>query len=227
MLTLKDGNATASKMDQLIAFLEREYEVMTSLMDAEISLEQLLEDRGIINVRIEELNRSKKDSDHSVENELSNLREELEMRNAQIADMQQKIYATDLETYVSSVGDNIHSMIEARAAMKHLWKILLDMRRDKIHSIEELKTQLSSSEEKCTELSKIIKSLELTHQKIIQEYEEKIDLVLTPEQDQNFKQKEDQQKTIDRLMKEIENYAQQQQQNNTFNVTKKKVMHLI
>lgn len=199
MLLLKDGNANVSKMDQLIAFLEREYDVMTSLVDAEISLEQLIEDRSIISVRIEELRQSLKEPGSSAEQELTNLREELELRNAQIADMQQKIYVTDLESYICSVGDNIHSMLEARAAMKHLWKNILDLRRDKTQSVEELKTQLSSAEEKCCELNKNIENLKLAHQHVIREYEEKISVILSPEQDENIKQA-----TIDKFMEEVE-----------------------
>lgn len=198
ILSLKDGHATASRMDQLIAFLEREYEVMTSLVDAEISLTQLLEDRGIISVRIDELRRSMKTCKPSVEQELASLQEELEMRNAQISDMQQKIYATDLETYICSVGDNIHSMMEARVAMKHIWKTALDIRREKVHSMEDLKTQLNTAEEKCIELTKSIETLKLAHQHAIQEYEEKIALILRPRKEQTSKLRESKQDTISR-----------------------------
>lgn len=186
MLSLKDGNHSVSKMEQLIAFLEREYDVMTSLVDAELTLDQLMEDRSIISLRIAELNRSQKElpsppdsSSSTVEQELINLREELELRNAQIFDMQQKIYVTDLETYISSVGDNIHNMMEARIAMKHLWKSILDIRRDKTQSLEELKTQLTTTEEKCHELNRNIDNLKKTHEHVIREYEEKIAVILS------------------------------------------------
>lgn len=213
ILNLKDGNATASKIDQLVAFLEREYEVMTSLVDAEVSLGQLLEDRGIINVRIEELRRSVKVSSRSVNEELAALQEELDMRNAQIADMQQKVYATDLDNYICSVGNNIQSMMEARVAMKHLWKTTLNMRREKTHLIEELKTQLNSSEDKYAELCKNMEDLKIKNQNIIEECEEKMALILNSEQQHNLQHQEDQQKTIDRLMKEIENYTRLLQNN--------------
>lgn len=220
MLNQKDGNGMVSKMDQLVAFLEREYEVMISLVDAELSLEQLLEDRGIISVRIKEITQSQKDLDPSAAQELVNLQEELDMRNAQIADMQQKVYVTDLESYISSVGDNIHSILEARIAMKHLWKTTLDMHRDKLQSMEELKSQLSSSEEKCAELSKSIENMKMAHQNVIQEYEEKIALVLSPEQEHNFKQQTEQQKTINRLMMEVDKYTQLFQDNASHNSPK-------
>lgn len=215
MLHSKDGNTSTSKIDQLIPFLEREYEIMTSLVDAEIHLEHLHEVRRIINVRIEELNRTQETWDVSDKREVEHLQEELEMRNAQIADMQQKVYATDLDNYICSVGNNIQSMMEARAAMKHLWKTTLNMRREKTHSIEDLKTQLSTAEEKCNELSKNIEDLKVANQSIVQEYEEKIALILCPQQDQkDLQHQEDQQKTIERLMKEIENYARLLQNKN-------------
>lgn len=213
ILTLIDGSETLSRVDQFTTLLEREYDVMTSLVDAEISIEQLLEDRSIINARIEKLSQSQSDLNPNVEQELMNLREELELRNAQIDDLQQKIYASDLDSHINSVGDNINSMMEARAALKHLCKTTLNMRRAKTQSIEELRSQLSMAEDKCAELTRNLETSKRTQQDIIQEYEEKIELVLTPEQNQNLKRQEEQQKTIDKLMRKVENYAQLLQNN--------------
>lgn len=214
IVTSNNDNEFFSKIDQLIEFLKGEMDLMTTLVEAEISLEKLLEDRRIISDRVAELSGSLKDSleNPCVEKELENLQEDLKVRNDQIDNMQ-KTCGVDLETHLCSMVDNIHSMMGARSFIKHLWKTTLDMRRETVHSIQALKNQLSLAEEKCTELTRHIETLNMTHQNVIQEYEEKMALVLTPEEEQNFKQQIEQQKTIDILKRKVDNYAQLLQNN--------------
>lgn len=206
MQSAKDVNAASQKIDQVIACVERELEVIISLIDAERTLEQLMDDRGIISSRIGELKKQQNLHESSGHMELANLQEELEMRNAQISDLQQKVCANDINTLIRSLVENVHSVPEARAVFKHLLKSLVEIRRENAQALEELRSQLHAADDRCSEATRTIKQLQLEHQEVIAEYEEKISVALTPEQENRLKLQEEQQKKIESLMIELENY---------------------
>ena len=206
----KDATAASVKIDQIIACVERELEVIISLIDAERTLEQLMDDRGIISRRLNELKEQQPTPDpkSSVGLEIASLEEEFEMRNAQISDMQQKVCANDIDTLIKSLGENVHSLVEARAVFKYLLKTLADMRREYAQISDELRSQIHTAEEKSYEAAKTIQQLKLEHEQAIAEYEEKISMALTPEQEERLKLHEEQEKKIESLMIELENYKQ-------------------
>ncbi|KAM7349272.1 kinesin-like protein 3A isoform 2-T2 [Cochliomyia hominivorax] len=222
MQSSKDATAASVKIDQVIACVERELEVIISLIDAERTLEQLMDDRGIISSRLGELKQQYPVPDPQSPEalEITNLEEELEMRNAQISDLQQKVCANDIDTLIKSLGDNVHSLAEARAVFKYLLKTLADMRREQSQLCEELRSQIHVVEEKSNEAAKLIQQMKLEHEQAIAEYEEKISVALTPEQEQRLKLQEEQEKKIESLMIELENYKQLRE--NSTNNNKKK-----
>lgn len=176
--TNKNSNASQVKIDQIAACVDKELEVIISLVDAEGTLEQLKDDRSIIKNRIEELKRLQSEGNTSVELELANLLEELEMRNTQIADIQQKICDNDMDILIRSISENCQNIIESRAMAKRLLKSIVEMRRDHVHITEELRTQVNSIEEKYTELCNVVNVLKSEHESTVAEYEEKIAVVL-------------------------------------------------
>lgn len=206
----KDATAASVKIDQAIACCERELEVIISLIDAERTLEQLMDDRGIISTRLAELQQQNVAPNPQTPAglEIANLEEEIEMRNAQISDIQQKVCANDIDTLIKSLGENVHSLAEARAVLKYLLKTLVDMRREYAQISDELRSQIHTAEEKTNEAAKTIQRLKLEHEQAIAEYEDKISLALTPEQEQRLKLQEEQEKKIESLMIELENYKQ-------------------
>lgn len=208
MQSAKVATAASVKIDQIIACVERELEVIISLIDAERTLEQLMDDRGIISSRLGELESQQPypDPQSPAGLEIANLQEELEMRNAQISDLQQKVCANDLDTLIRSLGENVQNLAEARAVFKYLLKTLADMRREHTHLVEELRSQLHTAEEKSNDTDKIIRQMKLEHEEAIAEYEEKISVALTPEQEKRLKLQEEQEKKIEALMIELENY---------------------
>lgn len=222
MQSAKDATAASVKIDQVIACVERELEVIISLIDAERTLEQLMDDRGIISSRLGELQQQHPlpDPQSPAALEIANLEEELEMRNAQISDLQQKVCANDIDTLIKSLGDNVQSLTEARAVFKYLLKTLVDMRREQAQLCEELKSQIHTVEEKSNEAAKLIQQMKVEHEQAIAEYEEKISVALTPEQEQRLKLQEEQEKKIEALMIELENYKQLRE--NATNNNKKK-----
>lgn len=206
----KDANAASVKIDQVIACVERELEVIISLIDAERTLEQLMDDRGIISSRLGELQKQQTPPEpHSqAALEIANLQEELDMRNAQISDLQQKVCANDVDKLIQTLADSVQSLTEARAVFKHLLKSMVELRREHALALEDLRSQLHAADDRCNEAQKIIKQMKLEHEEAIAEYEEKISVALTPEQEQRLKLQEEQQKKIESLMIELENYKQ-------------------
>lgn len=206
----KDANAASVKIDQVIACVERELEVIISLIDAERTLEQLMDDRGIISSRLGELQKIQPPPEpHSqAALEIATMQEELDMRNAQISDLQQKVCANDVDKLIQTLADSVQSVSEARSVFKHLLKSMVEIRREHAQALEDLRSQLHAADDRCNETSKTIKQMKLEHEEAIAEYEEKIALALTPEQVQRLKLQEEQQKKIESLMIELENYKQ-------------------
>uniref|UniRef100_A0A1A9W714 Kinesin motor domain-containing protein n=1 Tax=Glossina brevipalpis TaxID=37001 RepID=A0A1A9W714_9MUSC len=198
----KDSNVASTKISEIIACVERELEVIASLMEAEYTLQQLKDDRSIINSRLEELQQQQCGGNTTADGELKNLRDELEMRDNQIGELQQKVCANNIETIMRNLSDAGHSLVEARAIVKHLLKIITEMKRETIQSRE----NHLIAEEKCVEATKNMDVLKQKYEDTIAEYEEKISLALTPEQEQSLKLQEQQQKKIETLLMEVENY---------------------
>ncbi|XP_013109818.2 chromosome-associated kinesin KIF4A isoform X1 [Stomoxys calcitrans] len=206
----KDANAASMKIDQVIACVEREIEVIISLIDAERTLEQLMDDRGIISSRLGELQKQQPlpEPNSQAALEIAVMQEEIDMRNAQISDLQQKVCANDLDKLIQTLADSVQSIAEARAVFKHLLKSLVELRREQAQATEDLRSQLHAADDRCNEAFKTIKQMKLEHEEVIAEYEEKITVALTPEQEQRLKLQEEQQKKIESLMIELENYKQ-------------------
>uniref|UniRef100_A0A1B0C5I3 Kinesin motor domain-containing protein n=1 Tax=Glossina palpalis gambiensis TaxID=67801 RepID=A0A1B0C5I3_9MUSC len=198
----KECNISSTKVAEIIACVERELEVIVSLIEAERTLEQLKDDRSIINRRLEELQHQQCDNEIGIADELNNLRCELEMRDNQIADLQQKVCVNDIDAIIRNLSDAAHSLLEARAVIKHLLKVIMEMRRENIQTREDLLI----AEEKCMEATKSTHALKLEYEEAIAEYEEKISVALTPEQEQRLKLQEKQERKIETLLIEIENY---------------------
>ncbi|XP_017471190.1 PREDICTED: chromosome-associated kinesin KIF4A [Rhagoletis zephyria] len=232
----KDGNTASNKIDQVISLVERELEVIVSFIDAEHTLEQLMEDRGIISARIAELQNQQIAPGSVPSQELPTLKEDLEMRNAQITDLQQKVYTVDLEGRMRSLYDNIQNVAEARAMMRQLLKSISVMRREHAVRLQEQKMALDeqtalreSAEQASAVATKRMRLMELEHEEAIAErentYEDKIAVLLrelhnapllavgtgdklTPEQEERFKIQEEQLNKMEAMREELEEYKQ-------------------
>ncbi|XP_054729971.1 chromosome-associated kinesin KIF4A-like [Anastrepha obliqua] len=230
----KDVNTASNKIDQVVSWVERELEVIVSFIDAEHSLEQLMEDRGIISIRIEELRKQQPEPGSISAQDLSTLHEELEMRNAQITDLQQKVFTVDLEVRIRSLAEGIQNVAESRAVIRKLLKSISDMRREHAIRLQEQKIALEeqkalreAAEQTSVVAAKRIRLMELEHEEAIAErentYEEKIAVLLrelhnapqlaagsgealTPEQEERLKIQEELLNKMDTLREELEYY---------------------
>lgn len=81
----------ANSKDEVKTWIAQEFEVLMATIEADYSLERLMQDRASLVHQSEQL---KKSSDSNKE-ELATVIEFIELRNAQIADLQQKILESD------------------------------------------------------------------------------------------------------------------------------------
>ncbi|KRK06078.1 uncharacterized protein Dyak_GE16938, isoform B [Drosophila yakuba] len=141
----KDHGGSAKLQAQTDSWVDRELEIILSLIDAEHSLEQLMEDRAVINNHYHLLQQEKTNDPAEAKAQagiLANLEEELEMRNAQISDLQQKVCPADLDSRIRSLAEGVQSLGESRAVSKQLLKTLVQQRRLQAASLNEQRTAL-------------------------------------------------------------------------------------
>ncbi|KAH8411652.1 hypothetical protein KR215_008096, partial [Drosophila sulfurigaster] len=173
----------AAKLDALV---DRELEVILSLIDAEHSLEQLMEDRAVINAHCNEIKQSAHTQPQGEQAQLvASLEEELEMRNAQIADLQQKVSTIDLDSRMRALCESVQSIGESRAINKQLLKSLVQQRREQSQGIMEqkvLRSQLNEAQQGHEEMAKRLRQVECKHEELLlsqqRSYEEKVALLL-------------------------------------------------
>lgn len=119
------GSVKAGAVQQ---YIEQELEVHLSIVEAEKSLEELMEYRAWITEQIENLRNST--DDEANRKKIVELENDLALRKAQISDLQQKILTVDQENKSRTQWDNIQSMLEAKVALKCLFELLVDAKRD-------------------------------------------------------------------------------------------------
>lgn len=81
----------ANNKDEIKTWIAQELEVLTATIEAGYSLERLMQDRASLVHQLEQLRKN----DDSNKEELATVTEFIELRNAQIADLQQKILESD------------------------------------------------------------------------------------------------------------------------------------
>ncbi|XP_049877917.1 chromosome-associated kinesin KIF4 [Pectinophora gossypiella] len=109
-------------------YIEQELEVHLSIVEAEKSLEELMEYRAFITEQLEELRH--RTDDEANRKKIAELEDDLALRKAQISDLQQKILTADQENKSRTQWDNIQSMLEAKVALKCLFELLVDAKRE-------------------------------------------------------------------------------------------------
>ncbi|XP_026734696.1 chromosome-associated kinesin KIF4 isoform X2 [Trichoplusia ni] len=119
------GSVKAGAVQQ---YIEQELEVHLSIVEAEKSLEELMEYRAWITEQIENLRNSTDDAANR--KKIAELEDDLALRKAQISDLQQKILTADQENKSRTQWDNIQSMLEAKVALKCLFELLVDAKRE-------------------------------------------------------------------------------------------------
>lgn len=81
----------ANNKDEVKTWIAQELEVLMATIEANYSLEKLMQNRASLSHQLEQL---KKNND-AHQDELTTIAEFIDLRNAQIADLQQKILESD------------------------------------------------------------------------------------------------------------------------------------
>ncbi|XP_023954901.1 chromosome-associated kinesin KIF4 [Bicyclus anynana] len=119
------GNVKTSAIQQ---YIEQELEVHLSIVEAEKSLYELMEYRAWLTQQIETLHN--KPDDEANRNKIAELEVDLALRKAQISDLQQKILTADQENKSRTQWDNIQSMMESKVALKCMFDLLVEAKRE-------------------------------------------------------------------------------------------------
>lgn len=192
----KDQTGTG-KLDALV---DREVEVILSLIDAEHSLEQLMEDRAVINAHCNEIKEQQQVQPSEEQAKLlASLEEDLEMRNAQIADLQQKMCSNDLDSRMRALAENVQSIGESRVINKQLLKTLIQQRREQAHGVMEQKmqhddqrSQLNEVLQQREQLAREMQQTKCKYEEMMvkqqRAYEEKVALLLRGKNDKSFEE---------------------------------------
>lgn len=150
-----------NKIERVTSLLDQELEVLVSTAEAERTIDLLKKDRNCLN---EELRRLKtlttdnmsEEELKKVESEKESLLEDIELRSTQIADMQQKIMDSNQESKWRNHVEQLHSLMDAKSAIKHLFTLATDAKKDA--SIKEF--MLKETKEMCSELKEKLNNYE-------------------------------------------------------------------
>lgn len=136
--------------DVVQTWIEHEMSILMSIVDAQVSLEQLRKDRRIYEDRLDALNGMVQKTPE-IEADIEKTKEDLDMRTAQISDLQQKVVANDIENKIKTLPDNFTALNGLKIAMRYILNALVELRENfsslKMKS-EEIKGVLEASEER-------------------------------------------------------------------------------
>uniref|UniRef100_A0A673XX07 Kinesin-like protein n=1 Tax=Salmo trutta TaxID=8032 RepID=A0A673XX07_SALTR len=179
-------------------WLLNEVEVMVSTGEARRHLQDLLEDRKILAEEISQLKQqmeagerpaakvrrrtliiseleSQGELEVSLSKQVDNLGTEINLRSAQIADLQQKVLDADNEGRLKQRWDNITTMVEAKCALKVLMSELVSAKTTSSTLESELKQEKSNvldlQKTLCDE-RKLMSTMDMEHQHHLVELEQ-------------------------------------------------------
>ncbi|XP_030823718.1 chromosome-associated kinesin KIF4A isoform X2 [Camarhynchus parvulus] len=215
------------------SWLANEVEVLVSTEEARRHLADLLEDRKILAKELLQLKEKKDagenpppklrrrtycladlealDTDLSVSKQIESLQTEMELRSAQIADLQQKLLDADNGDRAKQRWDSIATILEAKCALKYLLGELVSSK------VQESKLQsgLQQSQASCSDVQKMLMEernhiaemeAEFQNQILVQEqqHQEKVLYLLS-----QFQQKEAAEKRLEDSLNEQEKQLQE------------------
>lgn len=164
-------------------YIDHEICVIHSSIDAKNTMQSLMNDRGLLMSRLQNLKATVQKTP-SIETEISQLEEDLEMRSAQISDMRGHLAETDVEAKLKNIPENFATVPELRIAMSYVLRALAEAREmfntNKMKT-DELKAAYEASEERVEflveENAEIQKLVDEEKEKMERDFEQKITLI--------------------------------------------------
>ena len=111
------NKTNSNRADVIQTWIDHELELIFSTVDAQISLKGLMSDRAMLFERLGNLKATVQKTP-KMELDIKALSEDLEIRNAQISDMQQKVMSMDVEAKLKSLPESMNSMAELKIVLK-------------------------------------------------------------------------------------------------------------
>ncbi|XP_047115391.1 chromosome-associated kinesin KIF4A [Schistocerca piceifrons] len=184
----RNQHNSSAKVQQWIA---QELEVLVSTVVAERAREQLLEDRNELCSQLSQLKENLEEEGltdeerKEIHNEIKQLEEDVNLRSAQIADLQQKILDSDQENKAKTRWDTLQTMGEAKYALKYLFDLAADMKKDSTNKesrLEELMAAKVKLAEQLQNHENKLRTVEQEHKnellKLEKEHADKVFLLL-------------------------------------------------
>ncbi|KAM0737046.1 Chromosome-associated kinesin KIF4 [Formica fusca] len=150
----------ANSKDDVKTWIAQEFEVLMATIEANYSLERLMQDRASLVHQLEQF----KKNDDANEEELATVTEFIELRNAQIADLQQKILESDQETREYTRWNMIHTIADAKVGFKTLFHIIAQDRKQQSYKYNELKEKYQNLETRLEKYKKLEEESKISSQ---------------------------------------------------------------
>ncbi|EFN81513.1 Chromosome-associated kinesin KIF4 [Harpegnathos saltator] len=128
----------ANGKDEIKTWVAQELEVLMATIDADLSLEKLMQDRATLSYQLEQL----KQSSNPNEEECATLVKFIELRNTQIADLQKEIVESDQETRAKTRWNMIHSVADAKVVCQTAFHLIAQERKQQCYKFNELKVSI-------------------------------------------------------------------------------------
>ncbi|GJQ81405.1 kinesin-4B [Trypoxylus dichotomus] len=207
---VQDMKANA-KGDRVVEWINHELELHVNTLDAQLTLNGLLEDRALLHKQLDQL-KSEVDEDSP---DVKQLEDEIALRSTQIQDLQQKILDSDEGSKTQNRFDNIQTMGDAKQALKTLFDAVATIKKSTFateNKLQELENVNAEMRKENQDLVSTFKQKELDHINNQREYEEKITILLKRVEVEGLDEQTKrilniQQSTMDNLQKENRDQA--------------------
>ncbi|XP_045202855.1 chromosome-associated kinesin KIF4-like [Mercenaria mercenaria] len=185
-----DNTAIGNRVRKWLSF---ELDVKVGIMEAKYHRESQLEDRKMLAEQLKELKESLNDEappskkmawmdDTGMKHETSfeeedtkkkvhHLQQQIELRNVQIADLQQKIFDAEQDCKGKSTKDNLHTMMEAKIAIRWLLDQAVSFKADNNRIRLEMDEMKHSLRDRNNDNDEILIELEEKIEEIKKKYE--------------------------------------------------------
>jgi len=184
-----ENNQMAGSGDRVRNWISSELDVVVSEKEAHTAKENLIKDRKDMNQELQKLKQSRRktltDQERKdIDTRVTELQQEVDLRNAQISELQQQILSFNEDKEKDKTGDRwsqLNSMVEARIAAQYLFDTATDLQAKSVAKTSEIKDLRSSLDELSSirqELQDKLQELKVYHQDEIirmeREHEEKV-----------------------------------------------------
>ncbi|KAL0122222.1 hypothetical protein PUN28_007163 [Cardiocondyla obscurior] len=157
--TQRQERKIANSKEEVKTWISQELEVLMATVEANYSLEKLMQDRASLVPQLEQLKRNN-DQD---EEALATITELIEIRNAQIADLQQKILESDQETRVNTRWNVLRTTTDAKIAFDEAFRIIAQDKKQQCYKYDKLKEKNQNLEMQLEESEKRKKTNKTPH----------------------------------------------------------------